>query len=99
MKLAGSRSSGSVPATGAKPSNAGPIELAIRAATSSVTGSPAPAVIALISLGVGLVMYGPLPLMARGCDRSRESPCNTPPDAPLYRDWSASALHLRTAAL
>src|SRR5437016_14229700 len=55
-KLAGSRSNGKVPATGAKPSNAGPIELAIRSAISGVAGTPATSVIALTSLGVGFVM-------------------------------------------
>src|SRR6185437_7121409 len=49
-KLAGSRSNGSVPATAAKPSNAGPMELATRAATSVLTGTPATSAIALISL-------------------------------------------------
>src|ERR1700722_8071240 len=54
--VAGSRSNGSVPAMAAKPSKAGPMELAMRVATSALTGTPATAAIALISLGVGLVM-------------------------------------------
>src|SRR5450755_3413060 len=45
-KLAGSRSNGSVPAMGAKPSNAGPMELAIRSATSGLTGTPVTSAIA-----------------------------------------------------
>src|SRR5277367_4975094 len=60
-KLAGSRSNGSVPATGAKPSNAGPMELAMRAATSASTGTPAASAIALVSLGLGRVMTRLLP--------------------------------------
>src|ERR1700704_5335003 len=63
-KLAGSRSNGKVPATGAKPSKAGPMELAMRAATSASTGTPAISVIALISFAVGVVMprWFPYPL-------------------------------------
>src|SRR6185436_12265202 len=70
-KLAGSRSIGSVPATGAKPSKAGPMELAMRSATSLSAGTPATSVIALTCLASGLVMrrllpcYFPWPL--RGC--------------------------------
>src|ERR1700690_3370619 len=55
-KVEGSRSNGSVPATAAKPSKAGPMELAMRAATSASTGTPATSAIALISFGVGLVV-------------------------------------------
>src|ERR1700710_1872747 len=98
MNVAGSRSKGSVPAIGAKPSNAGPMELAILAATSSVTGTPATSAVALICFAVGLVMWILLPLTARGCDPNPESPCSTPPDGPLYRDWSALALRPRIAA-
>jgi hypothetical protein len=65
--VAGSRSNGSVPAIGAKPSNAGPIEWAMRVATSVLTGTPATSAIALISLGLGLVMRYLAPLPARGC--------------------------------
>src|SRR6202011_6326491 len=78
--VAGSRSNGSVPATGANPSNAGPMELAMRVATSALTGTPATSAIALISLGVGLVMRYLSPLLARGCGLSPEWPCSTPPD-------------------
>src|ERR1700688_974267 len=83
-KVAGSRSNGSVPATGAKPSNAGPMELAMRAATSALTGTPATSAIALISLGLGLVMRHWL-LLARGCALTPGWPCSTPPDGPSYR--------------
>src|SRR6516165_9811189 len=55
-KLAGSRSNGMVPATAAKPSKAGPIELAIRSATSASTPTPAMPAIAATSLGLGFVM-------------------------------------------
>src|SRR3954447_21253581 len=64
-KVAGSRSNGSVPATGAKPSNAGPMELAMRVATSALTGSPATSAIALISLAVGLVIGDGFLLLGR----------------------------------
>src|SRR6202011_4462508 len=83
--VAGSRSNGSVPAIAANPSNAGPMELAMRVATSALTGTPATSVIALISVGLGLVMRCLSPLMARGCGRRRESPYSTRPDVPFYR--------------
>src|SRR5437764_7582634 len=60
-KLAGSRSNGSVPAIGANPSNAGPMELAMRVATSASIGTPAASAIALIAFGLGLVMPHSLP--------------------------------------
>ena len=37
------------------------MELAMRVATSALTGTPATSAIALISFGVGLVMPNPLP--------------------------------------
>src|SRR3954447_16599072 len=80
--VAGSRSNGSVPAIGARPSNAGPMELAILAATSSVTGTPATSAIALICFAVGLVIWIVLPLPAQGCVPNRELPYSTPPDGP-----------------
>src|SRR5258707_12751941 len=91
-KLAGSRSNGSVPSTGAKPAKAGPMELAMRAATSASTGTPATSVIALISFAVGVVMPGLLPCWflywffgpVRGCAPSLEWPCSTPLRGPLY---------------
>src|SRR5262249_28377012 len=55
-KLAGSKSNGRVPETGSKPSKAGPIELAIRVATSASTATPPASATALMSFGVGLVM-------------------------------------------
>src|SRR5207302_9609757 len=82
--VAGSRSKGSVPATGAKPSNAGPMELAMRVATSALTGTPATSAIALISLGVGLVMRRLSPLLARDCGLSLKWPYSTLPDDPFY---------------
>src|SRR3954469_1261204 len=60
-KVAGSRSNGSVPAIGARPSKAGPMELAILSATLLSTGSPVTSAIALISFPVGLVMPRSLP--------------------------------------
>src|SRR5258708_6713297 len=47
-KVEGSRSNGSVPAIGAKLSNAGPMELAMRAAISASTGTPATLAMAII---------------------------------------------------
>src|SRR5436190_1857494 len=85
INVAGSRSNGSVPATAANPSNAGPIELAIRSATSLLTGTPAISALALISFAVGLVMPRPLPLPARGCGPSPVLPYSTPPHDPFYR--------------
>src|SRR5258708_8473041 len=64
-KVAGSRSNGNVPATGAKPSKAGPMELATRVATSMLTGTPATAATALISLAAGLVIHSLTGLPAR----------------------------------
>src|SRR3989440_2139274 len=80
-----SRSNGRGPAMGAKPSNAGPMELAMRVATSASTGTPAASAIALISLGLGLVMRPLSPLMARGCGPILVWPYSTPPDDPFYR--------------
>src|SRR5260370_35190953 len=54
--VAGSRSNGSVPATGENPSNAGPMELAMRAPTSGLTGTPVPAATAWIPSAVGLAV-------------------------------------------
>src|SRR5215208_5739489 len=71
-KVAGSRSNGSVPATAAKPSNAGPMELAIRVATSALTGTPATSATALISFAVGLVIRCRLLLLARGYEPGLE---------------------------
>src|SRR5450631_203646 len=97
-KLAGSRSNGSVPAIAAKPSNAGPMEWAMRAAASASTGTPATSAIALISLGVGFVMRRLLLLMARGCGPIPQWPCSTQPDVPFYRARPALVWHLRRAA-
>src|SRR3984957_3880253 len=87
-KLAGSRSNGSVPAIASNPSNAGPIEPAMRVATSASTGTPPTSAIAFTSFGLGLVMLRSLPCSllwpARDCGPSLEWPCSTPPDAPLY---------------
>src|SRR5581483_4392006 len=62
-KLAGSRSNGRVPLIGAKPSNAGPIELAMRSATAASTGTPATSATALISFALGVVMSRSLPFI------------------------------------
>src|SRR5438132_3795585 len=101
-KPAGSRSNGSVPAMGAKPSNAGPMEVAMRVATSASTGTPAASAIALIALGLGLVMPYLLRCLllwpAPGCAPKPEWPCSTPPDGPLYRADKVLAWHLRRAA-
>src|SRR5205807_4852762 len=100
-KLAGSRSNGSVPAIGANPSNAGPMELAMRVATSASIGTPAASAIALIAFGLGLVMPHLLRCSllwpAPGCAPKPEWPCSTPPDGPLYRA-DTLAWHLRRAA-
>src|SRR5712675_1830458 len=85
-------------ASAAKPSKAGPMELAMRAATSALTGKPATSAIALISLGLGFVMRDLLLLLARGCDRNRGSPCSTRPDDPVYRVRRVLVWHLRRAA-
>src|SRR5215471_13737527 len=61
----------------AKPSKADPMELAMRVAASSSTGTPATSAIALISFAVGLVML--FPLAARGYGPIQESPCSTRP--------------------
>ena len=55
-KVAGSRSNGSVPAIGAKPSNAGPIELAMRVGDLGAHGNAGDIGHRLDFLGVGLVM-------------------------------------------
>src|SRR6266478_1489593 len=101
---AGSRSNGRVPAIAAKPSNAGPIELATRSVAAASKGMPATSAIALISLGLGLFMLASshdLDLrtwMVRGYVRSPGWPYSTPPDAPLYRAPSALVWLLRRAA-
>src|SRR5258705_9073984 len=96
--VAASGSSGTVRATAANPSNPGPIELAIRSATSLLTDTPAMSAVALISFAVGLVMPHPLPSPARGCGPSPVSPYSTPPRDPFYRWQSVLASHLRRAA-
>src|SRR5271168_5061249 len=74
----GSRSNGSVPAIAAKPSNAGPMELAMRVATSVSTGTPAALAMAWISFAVRLVIwYLPL-LLARGYGPNPGPPCSKP---------------------
>src|ERR1700731_3079967 len=72
------------------------MELAIRAATSALTGTPAVSAIALISLCVGLVMRHLLPWPARGCGPNW--PYSMPSDAPLYRAGKVLTWHARRAA-
>src|SRR5690348_112225 len=67
----------------AKPSKAGPMELEMRVAISSFTGTPATCAIAWISLVVGLVMRFPLP--ARGYGQIPEWPYSTRLQRPYYR--------------
>src|SRR4029079_2098976 len=82
-KVAGSRSNGSVPAMTAKASNTGPMELAIRVATSGSTTTPAISAVALASLAVGLVMLQSPSLP--GCGLNQVSPCSRRLDGPFGR--------------